>query len=358
MSYNYTLRYRTFQQLLSDCQIDFQNYNLQNMIEPQQLIKVAKRVNYDLGLRINMTKEAILEVEKGRVKLPDDFYTLNFGLICEDVVVQQFFPQGTHIEELPLAVPYKETLPVINTCTPDTVNCAKCNQLPCGCVSASCPGSECGANCSCESCITPVYNTLVPYGDYCVKPRVFMNCKNECYELVQKVNGTTYTYRNLLPLRIIENPESIECDCPNLYLQTGNKAWIQNGFLFTNFTTGKVYINYQGQMEDDQGNLLVPDHDMLNEYYEYAVKKRILENLIMNDENVNQAKIQLIEAGYRTSRNYALSIVNTPNFAEMKRVWLANRKAMYARYYDMFKSYPWYQWDRNPNDLRGEKIIR
>ena len=69
MSYNYTLKYRTFDQLLSDVQVDFQNYSLQNMIEPQTLIKVAKRVNYDLGLRIMMTKEALLEVEKGRVKI-------------------------------------------------------------------------------------------------------------------------------------------------------------------------------------------------------------------------------------------------------------------------------------------------
>ena len=78
MSYNYTLRYRTFDQLLSDIQVDFQNLALQDMIEPQQLIKVAKRVNYDLGLRIFKTKEVLLEVEKFRVRLPDDFFTLNF----------------------------------------------------------------------------------------------------------------------------------------------------------------------------------------------------------------------------------------------------------------------------------------
>jgi len=362
MSYNYTLKYRTFQQLLSDVQVDFQNLTLQNMIEPQQLIKVAKRVNYDLGLRIMMTKEDILEVEKGRVKLPDDFFTLNFALLCDDVTVVQAMPQGTHMEEMPIipasVAPYKETTTVIDLCTPETVNCRKCNQLPCGCASASCPTSPCGPSCTCESCITPVYDTLVPYGDSCVKPRVFMNCKNECYELVQKINTLTFTYKRLLPLRIIENPESIECDCPNLYLQTGNKAWIRDGFLYTNFTHGKVYINYQGALEDRDGNLLVPDHDMLNEYYEYAVKKRILENLIMNDESINQAKIQLIQEGYRTSRNYALSIVNTPNFAEMKRVWQMNRKAMYARYYDMFKSYPWYQWDKNPNNYMGEQITR
>jgi hypothetical protein len=40
----------------------------------------------------------------------------------------------------------------------------------------------------------------------------------------------------------------------------------------------------------------------------------------------------------------------------MKKVWAMNRKAQYSRYYDMFKSYPWYQWDKNPNDFRGEGI--
>jgi len=31
--------------------------------------------------------------------------------------------------------------------------------------------------------------------------------------------------------------------------------------------------------------------------------------------------------------------VNTHNFAELQKVWAANRKAQYAKYYDMFKSY-------------------
>ena len=48
MSYNYTLKYKTFDQLLEEVSVDFSNYNLMNMIEPHQLIKVAKRVNYDL----------------------------------------------------------------------------------------------------------------------------------------------------------------------------------------------------------------------------------------------------------------------------------------------------------------------
>lgn len=344
MSYNYTLKYRTFDQLLNDVQVDFQNYSLQNMIEPQTLIKVAKKINYDLGLRIMMTKEALLEVEKGRVKLPDDFYVLNFALICDDVTIVQPVPQGTNMQEV-MVTPYKETLPYIDTCAPATVNCTNCNNKPCNCTTVQ------------EACATSEYNPLVPYGNYCNKPRVFINCKNECYELVQVTQTRTFTYKRLLPIRILENPETIDCDCPNLYMRATNQAWIKDGYFYTDFSHGKVYINYQGTLEDDDGNLLIPDHDMINEYYEYAIKQRILENLLMNDENVI-GKLQLVEQRLRAARNYALSIVNTPNFAEMKRVWWTNRRAQYARYYDMFKSYPWYTWDRNPNDYLGERITR
>jgi hypothetical protein len=91
-------------------------------------------------------------------------------------------------------------------------------------------------------------------------------------------------------------------------------------------------------MEDDQGNLMVPDHDLLNEYYEYALKSRIFENLYLNGEDVAQ-RMQLVEQRLKAARNQALSLVNTPNFREMEKMWWTNRKAMYGKYYTMFQSY-------------------
>lgn len=343
MSYNYTLRYRTFDQLLSDIQVDFQNLALQDMIEPQQLIKVAKRVNYDLGLRIFKTKEVLLEVEKFRVRLPDDFFTLNFSLICDEVTTYTTPSQGTWIEERPIITPYQSTPSVIDPCVAPTVNCQTCNNTPCGCPKAAClTCNTCNSSpCGCNSVINvPPHSQENPYGSYCQQPRTFLNCKGDAYELVQIVNSTQQnTYRRLLPIRLLQNAQSIDCDCPNLYWNSGATAWIQDNFLHTNFECGNVYINYQGMLDDGNGNLLVPDHDMLNEYYEYAVKQRILENSLMNDDPQAVAKLQLVETRLRAARNYALSIVNTPNFSEMKQVWEMNRKAQYSKYYDMFKSY-------------------
>jgi len=330
MDFNYTLKYRTYDQLLDDVMVDFQVYALENMIDPQTLIKVVRRVNYDLGLRINQQKEVILEVEHGKVKLPDDFYTFNFAFICGDYTLHTGYDiGGTNIQE----VPYREVPSTVDTCAPETVNCSVCNANPCnhtaGCELNTLPGNY----------IPDAYDPNNPYGNTCIRPRVFMNCKGEKYELIQILpTGQTRQYTVLIPLRM-KPSQNIECECPNLYFNTPNQGWIKDGYLYTTLNTCKVYLNYQGELEDQEGNIMVPDHALLNEYYEYALKQRILENLYMNGEDVSN-RIQLIEGRYRTARNQALGIVNMPNFEEMKKLWWANRKAQYGKYYDMFKSYP------------------
>lgn len=330
MDFNYTLKYRTFDQLLEDVMVDFQTFSLENMLEPQSLIKVATRVNYDLGLRLNQTKEVILEVCHGKVKLPDDFYTMNFAMICGEFKLQTGYDiGGTNIQE----VPYRETPSTVDACAAPTVNCSVCNSHPCNqtaaCTHNTLPGNY----------IPDAYDPNNPYGDTCIRPRVFMNCKGEKYELIQIMpNGQTRAYHVMIPLRM-KASQNIECDCPNLYWNTPNQGWIKNGFLFTTFQTGKVYLNYQGQLENEDGELMVGDHPYLNEYYEYAMKERLLENLLMNGEDVGQ-KLQLIMQRTKAARNQALGLINTPNFEEMKKLWWANRKAQYGKYYDMFKSYP------------------
>ena len=344
MDFNYTLKYRTFDQLLEDVTIDLNTFALENMIEPQQLIKLARKLNYELGLRINQQKEVVLDICHGKVKLPDNFYTWNYGLVCNeyiDSVGYDGYASGTNIQE----VPYSEVPATVNQCALPTVNCRTCNSNPCNHTAA------CDLNHPIVDPIPTEYDPLNPYGNTCIAPRVFMNCKGEKWELVQVINpGLTRTFSTLSPLRMKRSQE-IECDCPNLYFNTPNEGWIKNGFLFTTFQTGKVYVNYMGEMEDDQGQLLVPDHALLNDYYEYALKKRIIENLALNGEDVAQ-RLQIIIPDYKAARNQAISLVNTPNFREMEELWWTNRRAQYSKYYDMFKSYQFGNYRRTWNDNR------
>jgi hypothetical protein len=299
------------------------------MIEPQQLIKLARKLNYELGLRINQQKEVVLDVCHGRVKLPDDFYVWNYAMVCNEYTENVGYDMGgTNIQE----VPYKEFPSTVNQCAPETVNCRSCNANPCKHTAA------CDLNHPIVDPIPTEYDPNNPYGNTCIAPRVFMNCKGDKYELIQVINPSlTRTYRSLTPLRMVRSQE-IHCDCPNLYFNTLDQGYLKNGYLFTTFDTGKVYVNYMGEMEDENGNLLVPDHALINDYYEYALKKRIIENLALNGEDVAQ-RLQLIIPEFKAARNNALSLVNTPNFKEIEELWWQNRRAQYAKYYDMFKSY-------------------
>ncbi len=286
-------KYRTFTQLMEDVSIDFSTYALEGMIEPQQLIKVATRVNYDLGLRIHRTKQAVLDVEHGRAQLPRDFAYINYAFLCGEYTINATMPSGTHVETFN-DVPYVPAPGEIASCS---------------------TGDDCADVCVVETCDD-----------------------NNSYQLVQRIGPNQYrTFSTWTQLKI-EDVNNKVCYCPGLGAQAPDIAQIVDGFLITSFVTGKVYISYQGAMEAPNGDLLVLDQPFCNEYYEYALKQRILENMIWQGEQMS-SQLQLVETRLRAARNNALSFVNTPDFAEMQKVFTLNRRAQYHNYYNMFLSH-------------------
>lgn len=321
---HYNLKYKTLDSLIADVKSDFRSYDLDNMIETQDLIRAAKWVTRDLGLRIYMTKEAVLDVDYNKAKLPDDFYTFNYGLLCASGTVTSIIPGGTTTIEVPYPT-YQSAPDAISLCTDGSV-CPK-------------PGCKCD---NCKKCaeiiVVKGYNPLQPYGDPCVTPRVFMDCKGDSFELIQVVGTQKTTWRQMLPLKLVNTDYSVlNCMCPNVYTNCVDEITIKDGFMGTSFKCGKVYINYEGHLEDDKGNILVPEHETLALYYEYKLKDRILENLYNNGEEVER-KLDRNTLRLRNARIEALSLVNMPDFAEIKNVYELNRKAYNSRYVDMFRS--------------------
>ena len=359
-------QYRTFDDLLDSVRIDLYTWDLEGLISPQQLIKVAIRVNYDLGLRINQSRSKAIEIHKGKGKLPQDFYVMNFGLVCEEhytediptynktytegilegialsenfladkfvnqsttftditqgsniinhqlhtqnIIVQAFGPDGVALD-FDINIIDSDNIDIISTSMTTITNVkviimgAKISTMGTG--SGSCPALlDCAAD-------------GTPHVHYVT-------------------NGKRTDSRSLIPLRM-HRSKSVSADCFNLNVKGRYDAYIKNGFIHVNFDEGVIYVNYQSLMEDDDGNLLILDHPYCNEYYEYAIKQRIYENLFMSGENVAN-HLQLMEQKLRGARANALSFVNTPDFREMKDLWEMNRRAQYHNYYNMFKSY-------------------
>ena len=353
------LQYRTFDDLMNSVRSDLYTYDQDNFINPQELLKIAIKINYELGLKINQSRGKIIDVSHNKGKLPADFYVMNFAMLCgigeehydtcSSNQMQTMYDQMVELAEIVNARPLIQVADLIPDWNIVTHNLGSTNL---------------------------VIKVQDQYKDYInfeyvilnenqVKIKVFQDypaaritfiaaanivancsisideCANSC-KIVETKPGLIREFPRPVPIEILPYNYG-EPECNLKYVGSYNyRIKIKDNFIHTiNFQEGRVYINYESVMEDDEGNLLVLDHPTVNEYYEYALKERILENLFFNGENVGQ-KLEYIQAKLRPARVNALSFINTPDFGEMKRMWEKNRKAMYGKYYNMFNSYAWY----------------
>lgn len=358
------VKYRSFDELLDSVKIDLKHYDLEGLIDPQQLIKVAIKVNYELGLKINPSRSKAITIQKGKGRLPLDFDVLNFALLCEGrksstqptnfktytetilegVLLAQYYAQlnMSNVRQFNIT---QDIIPGDNVITHSLNTTEVIVQALAGDgTMQSFQLETLNANqiklvSEAVTTISNVRIIVVGQGSTTMVDSAEIITHPGGSPAVVTYNhvGKREEYNTLIPMRI-DKSKSVSADCINLNSKDNHAAVIKNGFLVTNFDEGVVYINYQSLMEDDQGNLLVMDHPYANEFYEYALKQRIYENLYMSGENVLNY-LQLVEQRLRAARNNAISLVNTPDFGEMKKVWEMNRKAQMHNYYNMFKSY-------------------
>lgn len=353
------LQYRTFDDLMNSIRSDLKTYDQDNFIDPQELIKIAIKINYELGLKINQSRGKIIDVKNGKGRLPADFYVMNFAMLCgvsddrfttcSGSEMQTMYDQMIKLGQIVNARPLIQAADLTEGWNIITHNLASTNLV----LTVQ------------DSNKDYVNFEYVIINQDQVKIKVFENyggariniiaaanivancsisldnCPDGC-KITESRPGLIRDFPRPVPIEIIPyNYGEPECNLKQVG-QYNYRLKIRDKFIHTiNFTEGRVYINYESVMEDDEGNLLVLDHPTVNEYYEYALKERILENLFLNGENTAQ-KLELIQAKLRPARNNALSFINTPDFFEMKEMWAKNRKAMYNKYYNMFSGYGWY----------------
>lgn len=278
MTKRYNINYRTFDTFMYDVADDLASLDDQGYINSDKYIKVVQKVNADLSVKINPIKETVVKVVGGRAILPDDFKLLTKAFICYQYEVKKNL-MGTTIE-------YSETE-----------------------VEPLCDSVE----------------SLCRNEDYTCTP----------YQVWRKNTDEIVNIYGTLKIKLINSSYcSSSCDpgereLDEMYITREKDCY----YLHTSFDEGEVYIEYVSEMIDDEGNLLILDHPLTIEYYEYAVKVRIYEDLWLNGVEQVANKLKYVKEELRMAKWKALSFVNAIDFAELKQVYYANRRKIAGRYF-------------------------
>lgn len=314
------IKYRTFDELLTEVKSDFPLMDQDGMIDPQDYIKHAKYINARLGIKIRTNKQRIIEIRNGRGKLPSDLEIFNYGAML--MTHTEIIPMG-HADHVVALPPANYTDPLLNICFPENPN-LPLEELPLT--------QNCGDSCSgCHQ----TYNKC-----YCVPSEyVKTNCKGDKLVVLREYKNHKRVYENLIPMDLVNSPLYTDDYCFKRTFRKGNELTIRDGYIFSAIENGNLYINYEGMLEDMDGNLLVLDHDLINMYYEYYLKSKCLENAHARNYPVNPNLEQRIEMNLRKERIAAESLVNMLEFQEISKAHKLLRKAFYVKYYRMFSSH-------------------
>ena len=270
------LMYITLNQLMASVEGDLHSFADNGLIDRGKVIKVIRRVNEDLGLKIFRDKSVVIDVFDFKGRLPEDFMLLQSACICTKFSVN-----------LPGASDFG-TLTEDSTCT--TVDL-----------------------CTCEKTQKPI--------------------------IKQIFTDKTVTYTDLVAVKVTKRSHNhCAMDCGNKHVNSPYEIDItQEGELFAGFEEGKVYISYLADMVDDEGNLLILDHPLLRDYYEYAVKKHLIEVWLLNNDADVTEKWKLVKAELYESRLRALNFVNTIEYSHIQKAFEANRRRFYNKHIRLFE---------------------
>jgi len=256
----------TRKQLIAEILTDLRQYDESGLIDYRSLNMWIKNELKRFGANITILTEKVLDVEDGKVELPEDFWTLHLAVKCK-----QEGWEGEHQEDRELVQDsqwYKQST---------TTNYVWDNQS--------------------QSHKEESYKT--------VEEKIFY-----------KDRVTNVRYKEPILLRLTKGFKKEFCapGCKNMQQRLTASANyeinILGNILQTNFKNGHIYMQYNALPTDEDGDIYIPDVRSLQEYLMYYAKRKILEGLWINDDDVNLInKLQYISAKEKETFGLAMTQV-------------------------------------------------
>lgn len=167
------------------------------------------------------------------------------------------------------------------------------------------------------------------------------SCINECGEnvhVIQKIDeGKLITYNEFYPLFVSRTKKNIEClgnDCFNFNVKNKeNEFTINNNYIETNFSDGNIYIEYYENFYNEDGELLIPDHEVLIKAVKEQIKLTILEYILFNNPDPNiTGKYQLQQQLTQTAIFHAVNLIKQNEVNDIKKI-----RNYFVDRYDLFE---------------------
>lgn len=283
----------TRKQLIAEILTDLRQYDESGLIDYRSLNMWIKNELKRFGANITILTERVLDVEDGKVELPEDFWTLHLAVKCK-----QEGWEGEYQEDRELVQDsqwYKERT---------ETNYVWDNQS--------------------QSHKQQDYKT--------VSEKIFY-----------KDRVTNLRYKEPVFLRLTKGFKKEFCapGCKNMQQRLTASAHyeinIVGNILQTNFKTGHIYMQYNALPTDDDGDIYIPDVRSLQEYLMYYAKRKILESLWLNDDDVNLVnKLQYISAKEKETFGLAMTQVKMEGLANWDKKLKKKMIAETNRFEKMF----------------------
>lgn len=274
------MEYITADELINSVLNQLKSYADSGVLDKSIFYDEIRYINRSLGLKLNKTESILLDVLNNNTDLPANFQKLIFahGCYSYDVTTPVLNNQGHLLREEIIEAEY------------------------------ICPGQ-------CNLCL-----------DDCGNQIVIKEVTNEF---------KTHRYFETFPVCLKSTKkEYCEPECPNLEFKCPNEIIIKNGQILTNFKEGKLYIDYVTKLEDEDGNLLVPDDERLLKYYRAVLIYEGFKYLYNNGYADVAQRLQLAQAEKIDTEGRAKSIVRSSEFKDYLKLGIALRKR-YQPFVDM-----------------------
>lgn len=281
-------KYEKFSSLMASVRSDLPK--LDGIMDDDNYIKVIASCNEKLGERVHKSKQCKLIVKNYSAPIPPDLWKIENMLAIINTHhninhLEGIFmsPRHYHIEENEELIPDKNEQ-IIYLC-PTKNEC--CEQV--------------------KHAITNRMGVEQHFGK-AVKPLKFTNkALNNC---------TDYS-----PCRQWNGEFGVDLN--------------EDKFSFS-FASGEVFLEYLGDLTDEEGELLYPFHPMLNDYYEYAVKEKILEDAFINSDMDVINKLQYVQTKKRGAYYDAFSFMQSAKANQWSIMKKKNQLEYYKKWYKAF----------------------